>query len=361
MPNCARPAGGKKRRENNRERKSRPRPVCGGQSVTEKLRIMKDCIIGIDFGKTNLRLAIAEDGPDLKYYTKLPYRCGSPDDMYQQIFDGIATALKESGYDQRGVLGIGIDVPAVVNRETGAILGGPDWDFLAGVSITKPVAERYGVPVVADVDTVMATWGEQWAGAGKTCRRFAVLTWGTGLGAGLVIDGEVQENPNNLFPEFGHSTVSDDDWPCMCGSKGCVGAMVCGGGIANHGRIAVSEGKKTIIRELCGNNPDKVTSPMVFDAAEKGDEIAHAILARVAVLLGRLCANVVLTVQPEKIVIVGGLAERCDWVLATVNKTMREKCWLIFKGLTECEVVASTLGDTAGVLGAIYKVRKMIG
>lgn len=322
---------------------------------------MKECIIGIDFGKTNMRFGIAEDTPELKYYTKRTYTRGSPDDMYQQIFDGIDAGLKESGYDPRGILGIGIDVPAVVNRKTGAIVWGPDWDFMAGASLTSPIAERYGVPVVADVDPVMAAWGERWAGAGKTCPRFAVLTWGTGLGAGLVFDGEVQEHPDNLFPEFGHSTVSDDDWPCKCGARGCVDTMVCGGGIANHGRIAVRDGKKTILRELCGSDPERVTSPMVFEAADKGDEVARAILERVAVLLGRLCANVVLTVQPQQIVIVGGLAERCDWVLPTINQTMRDKCWLLFKGLTKCEVVASELGDTGGVLGAIYKVRRMIG
>lgn len=321
---------------------------------------MKQCFIGIDFGKTNMRFAIAEDEPALTYYIKRPYTRGSPDDISRQMVDGIDLALKEAGYTGDGIRGIGIAVPAVVNRETGAIVWGPDWDFMAGASVTQPVAQRYGVPVVADVDTVMATWGEQWAGAGATCSRFAVLTWGTGLGAGLVIDAEVQEYPNNLFPEFGHSRVSDDDWPCKCGARGCVDTMVCGGGIANHGRNAVRKGQSTLLAELCGHDPERVISSMVFDAADKGDEAARAILERVAVLLGRLCANIVLTVQPERIVIVGGLAERCDRVLATIRKTMRENCWLLLKGLTECDIVASRLGDTVGVLGAICKVRRTV-
>jgi len=258
-------------------------------------------------------------------------------------------------------LGIGIDVPAVVNRETGDILWGPDWDFMAGVSVTEPIAQRYRVPVVADVDTLMPTWGELWAGVGKTCRRFAIITWGTGLGAGLVLDGEVQEYPNHLFPEFGHSRVSDDDWPCMCGARGCVNALVSGRGIARHGRLAVESGKVTRLREMCGNDPARVTSPMVFDAANHEDDVARAIVDRVAVLLGRLCANVVLTVQPEKIVIVGGLTERSSWVLDRINQTMAEGCWFIAKGLTRCEVVGSELGDRAGVLGAIRKIQKKVG
>ena len=100
-----------------------------------------------------------------------------------------------------------------------------------------------------------------------------------------------------------------------------------------------------------------MTSFMVFEAAAKHDAVAISILDRVAVLLGRLCANIVLTLQPQKIVIVGGLTDRCAPVLATINRTMRESCWLLFKGLTTCEVVASELGDKAGVLGAIRKVQ----
>jgi glucokinase len=322
---------------------------------------MKDCFVGIDFGKTNMRFAIAEDRPELKYFAKRPYVRGTPEEMHRQIFEGIDLALNEAGYELPSVQGIGMAVPAVVNRKTGVIAWGPDWDFLAGASLTQPIAERYGVPVVADVDTVIPTWGERWAGIGKECDRFVLLAWGTGLGAGVVIDGEVQEYPDNLFPEFGHSRVSDDDWPCNCGARGCVDAMACGPGIAKHGRLALEDSAQTLLRDLCDNDPGKLTSHMVFDAADQGDAIATAILERVAVLLGRLCANTVLTFQPKKIVIVGGLAKRSRRILETINKTMKENCWLIFKGLTDCEVVCSELEDTAGVLGAIYRVRREMG
>jgi glucokinase len=322
---------------------------------------MNECFVGIDFGKTNVRFAIAEDRPELKYFTKRPYARGTPREMHQQIFEGIDQALEEAGYQRQSVQGIGIAVPAVVNRDSGAIVWGPDWDFLAGASLTKPISQRYGIPVVADVDTVIPTWGERWAGIGKECDRFVVLAWGTGLGTGVVIDGEVQEYPDNLFPEFGHSQVSDDDWPCECGAKGCVDAMACGPGIAKHGRLALQDGAQTLLRDLCGNAPEKLTSQMVFDAADQGDAVATAILDRVAVLLGRLCSNTVLTFQPKKIVIVGGLAQRSRLILETINQTMKENCWLIFKGLTDCEVVCSELADTAGVLGAIHKVQRQIG
>ena len=113
-----------------------------------------------------------------------------------------------------------------------------------------------------------------------------------------------------------------------------------------------------MLRDWAGNDSASVTSAMVFDAADRGDEVAIAILDRVAVLIGRLCANVVLTVQLQRIAIVGGLAGRSRLVLETINRTMRESCWLLFKGLTNCEVVVSDLGDHAGVLGAIYTAQR---
>jgi glucokinase len=321
---------------------------------------MKEFFIGIDFGKTNVRFAISEGEPELTYYTKEPYARGSAAEMNHAIFAGIDRCISESAYEREGLKGIGMAVPAVVDRETGVIAWGPDWDFMAGASLTQPISERYGVPVVADVDTVIPTWGEYWAGIGRECDRFVLLAWGTGMGTGVVLDGKVQEFPDNLFPEFGHSRLSDDDWPCNCGAVGCFNTMACGPGIAKHGKLAVEAGKETLLSEMCGGDADKVTAHTVFDAADQGDAVANEILDRVAVLLGRLCSNAVLTFQPKKIVIVGGLAKRSPKLLEAVNKVMRESCWLIFKGLTECEVVCSELGDSAGVLGGIRKVKNVL-
>lgn len=322
---------------------------------------MEKCFVGIDIGKTNMRVGVAGVQPDLKYFAKRAYRRGTPMEMDEQIREAVDEALDRACVPVSGLAGIGIGVPAIVDRHDGTILFGPDYDFLKGHSITRALQERYQVPIVADVDPVVASWGELWAGIGCTCKRFALMTWGTSLGAGLILDGKVYEGPDNLFAEFGHCVVSDDDWPCICGARGCVAQLASGTGIAEHARRALAEGKETILRELARSQSDVVTCPLVFEAAGRGDRVALQILERVGVLLGRLCANLVYTIQPEKMVIVGGLAEQAQWVLETMNKTMRDHCWLIFKGFTRCEIVSSTLGDTAGVLGSIRMVQLKSG
>lgn len=322
---------------------------------------MEKCFVGIDIGKTNMRVGVAGATPELKCFAKRLYRRGSPTEMDEQIQRAVEEALDQAGVPQSCVAGIGMGVPAIVDRHDGTILFGPDYDFLRGHSITRALQQRYRVPIVADVDTVVASWGELWAGIGCTCKRFALITWGTSLGAGLILDGKVYEGPDNLFAEFGHCVVSDDDWPCICGARGCVAQLVSGTGITEHARRALRDGKDTILRELAGGYCEAVTAPLVFEAASRGDRVALQILERVGVLLGRLCANLVFTIQPEKIVIVGGLAERAHSVLESMNNTMRDHCWLIFKGFTRCEIVSSTLGDTAGVLGSIRMVQLKAG
>jgi glucokinase len=321
-------------------------------------RGMQKTFIGIDVGKTNLRVGLTTDTPELKCYSKRTYQRGLPADVDRQILCVVDEALNKAGASVDSLAGIGIGVPAIVNREDGTILYGPDYEFLEGHSITKSLKEHYGVPLTADVDTVVASWGEQWVGMGRVCNRFGLVTWGTSLGAGLILDGKVYEGPDNLFAEFGHSIVSDDDWPCICGGRGCVATLASASGIVEHGRRAIAEGKHTLLGNLADFTPANVTCSMVFDAASRGDAIAIEILERVAILLGRLCANLVYTIQPEKIVIVGGLAERAHSILELMNRTMRQHCWLIFKGFTSCEILPSDLGDTAGVLGAIRMVQQ---
>jgi glucokinase len=321
---------------------------------------MEKTFIGIDIGKTNMRVGLTTVEPELKFFAKRPYKRGLPDDVDCQILSAVDEALEKSGAPSESLAGIGIGVPAIVNRDDGTILFGPDFDFLHGHSITKSLKDRYRVPITADVDTVVASWGEQWVGMGRTCNRFGLITWGTSLGAGLILDGKVYEGPNNLFAEFGHCIVSDDGWPCICGGNGCVATLASASGIVEHGRRALVQGKDTLLRELAENSPGKVTSAMVFEAAARGDPVAQQILKRVAILLGRLCANLVYTIQPEKIIIVGGLAERAHSILEMMNSTMRQHCWLIVKGFTTCEILPSALGDTAGVLGAIRMIQQRV-
>jgi predicted NBD/HSP70 family sugar kinase len=319
--------------------------------------VRKEYFIGIDIGKTNVRVAIAKEEPRLLYYEKRPWECLNYDEMSSLTLKLVEEAITETGIPVDSVCAIGIGVPAVVNRATGKVLYGPGFDIMDGYSCTSFLAEKYGVPVFADTDTVVGTRGELWGGIGQKCDDFAIITWGSGIGAGRVKNGKIVLGRNNLFPEFGHSIVSDDDFLCACGSRGCIETVASGHGIARLGQLALERGENTLIGELSDNDPNAVTSEIIFDAAARNDATALQIVKRLGILLGRLCVNLVYMDQPKKIVVIGGLVDQKKWVLPQIVETMSENCWLIKKGFVDCEVLFSELGDTAGALGAIHMAR----
>ena len=312
--------------------------------------------IGVDQGKTHIRTGITNEEGELLYFCKRIYNCKSYEEISGFIISSIDEALEDKGIEISDIKGIGMGVPAVVERRTGKVLEVPYPTIYEGNSVTEMLSSQYNCPAVADVDTVVATYGEKWQGTGKVCDDFAVVTWGTGMGAGRVRNGEVVLGENNLFPEFGHWRVSDDDVQCNCGGTGCLNAIISGPGIAAEGQRVAEVNPESLLNELADSNGGKVTAHMVFEAAEEGDRAAQSQIERICELFGRMCTNLVYMDQPKKIVIVGGLSEQVS-IPDKIQKIINEQCWLINKGLTECEIVFSQLQDTAGVLGAAYMAK----
>lgn len=312
--------------------------------------------IGIDQGKTNVRVGLINEAGEELYFSKRSYDCQSYDEMFAMLISFIGEAISEKNLTVSDLAGIGIGVPSIVNRETGMVVCGLGFDAYQDRSVTDGLAAHFKCPVAADVDTVIAAYGELWQGAGKTCGDFALITWGTGMGAGRIRNNEVVLSGDTLFPEFGHMRVSDDDVKCFCGSTGCLNALISGPAIAGQGQQASESEVKTQLTDLAAANDKVVTTAMVFEAADSGDAEALRIINRMTELFGRMCVNLVYADQPEKIVVVGGLSERSK-VLTDIQTILDEQCWLIKKGLASCKIEFSELQDKAGVIGAAYMVK----
>jgi len=318
---------------------------------------MQKLYIGVDVGKTHYRVGILDASSELVDFGKWPYeRTG-----YAGFLAALTRSVDERLASVRAAPGdvgaMGVALPGIVNRRTGVLRHALDFDFMAGRSIADDLSARYGCPVLDDVDTIAAAWGELTAGIGRECDRFALLTWGTSIGAGLILDGRVVAYEDDLFPEFGHVKVSDDERPCMCGASGCFASMVSGPGIAASGREAAESGRSEALAAILKRGAGPVTAAAVFDAAESGDAGAQAILHRVGVLFGRLYAALVYFCQPKRIVVTGGLTPRFPAIEKVVRETMNANCWLLAGGFTHCEPVMSSLEDTAGVIGSAAQAR----
>lgn len=318
---------------------------------------MASIYVGIDVGKTHYRVGIVNDRSELVDFRKWPYERAGYEAFLATITGSIDERVEAIGETASSVKAIGVALPGIVSRETGILRHALDFDFMGGHSIVDDLSSRYSCAVTNDVDTIVAAWGELAAGIGTQCDRFALLTWGTSIGAGLVLDGKVVSYPDDLFPEFGHIKVSDDDRPCMCGGNGCFASMVSGPGIAQSGQEAAEAGASAALSAIVGRGDGPITAAHVFDEAERGDAGARAILDRVGVLFGRMYANLVYFCQPKKIVVTGGLTPRFTALDSVVRKTMAENCWLLSGGFARCEPTMSTLEDTAGVIGSATQAR----
>lgn len=322
---------------------------------------MDKLYIGLDIGKTHYRVGVLRGSSELVDYGKWPYERTGYDDFLRAVTASIDERLALNAASADDVGGIGIGVPGIVNRKTGAVRHALDFDFMAGRSFVGDLSARYSCVVTNDVDTVAAAWGELVAGIGKKCNRFALVTWGTSIGAGLVLDGRVISYDDDLFPEFGHVKVSDDERPCMCGGSGCFASMVSGPGIATSGQEAAESGESEALAAIAARGGGPITAAMVFEAAADGDPGASAVLQRVGILFGRLYANLVYYCQPKQIVVTGGLTPRFPAIQEVVKKTMMENNWLLAGGFTHCEPVMSSLEDTAGVIGGAAQARAKAG
>jgi glucokinase len=308
--------------------------------------------IGCDLGGTNLRAAIvdvengsiihqmsiptlARDGPEA-----LMKRMGG---LFLQIIEWIDMKKEDIG-------GIGIGVPGVLDLEKGETLFLPNlpgtWPHVPlGDTITK----HTGLPTVLLNDVRSITNGEWRFGAGRGVDTVAVFAVGTGIGGGLVINGQLSLGIGGTGGELGHMTIDYSGPTCGCGNKGCLEAFASGPAIAAMGMKAVTQGLTTRIGEMCGYDLNRITPELIARAAQAGDPIAGEIYERAGFYLGIAAANICVAIGPRRIIMGGGVMQAGELLLDPIRRTLRERVTVM--PVEQVEVVTSQLGDNAGVIG----------
>lgn len=247
--------------------------------------------------------------------------------------------------------GIGIGVPGVLDLEKGETVFLPNlpgtWPH---VPLRDTIAELTGLPVALLNDVRSITNGEWRFGAGRGVDTLAVFAIGTGVGGGLVINGQLHLGIGGTGGEVGHMTIDYNGPTCGCGNKGCLEAYASGPAIAAMGMKAVAQGLTTRIGEICEYDLNRITPELIARAAETGDEIAVDIYERAGFYIGMAAANVCVAVGPRRIIIGGGVAQVGDLLLNPIRRALREHVTVV--PIEQVEVVQSQLGNNAGVIGA---------
>ena len=201
-----------------------------------------------------------------------------------------------------------------------------------------------------DTDANGAALGEVIAGAGKGCQNAVMVTLGTGVGGGIVVGGKLYGGANDMAGEIGHMVVAVGGLPCNCGRRGCLEAYASATGMIRLATMALEDGEDSVLRGKMAVNGGKLTAKMVCDACDEGDKVAARVFEDYCMYLGSGLASLVNILQPEIIIIGGGVAGYGEKLLQPLREIVAKES---FKGVSRsAEIVRAVLGNDAGLIGA---------
>ena len=308
--------------------------------------------IGCDLGGTNLRTAIVdvEDGAVLHHLSVPTLARDGHEAVMKRMADLFLHVIQRAGMKKEDIGGIGIGVPGVLDLERGETLFLPN---LAGtwphVPLQSTIAQLTGLPTQLLNDVRSITNGEWRFGAGRGVDTVVVFAIGTGIGGGLVINGQLHLSMGGTGGELGHMIIDFNGPRCSCGNHGCLEAYASGPAIAAMGMKAVAQGVKTLIADFCEYDLNRVTPELIERAARADDEIAKNIYEKAGFYIGLAAANLCVSIGPRRIIIGGGVAKAGDLLLEPIRRTVLERVRVM--PVEQIEVVASELGSNAGVIG----------
>jgi glucokinase len=246
-------------------------------------------------------------------------------------------------------LGLGVACAGQIDPVTGAVIYAPNLGW-RDVPLAARLKEAFRIPVVVENDVRAAAWGEFVTGAAGRGRSLVAIFVGTGVGSGAVLDGTLWRGAGNAAGEVGHTQVVADGLPCRCGRHGCLEQYVSGGGFQRRLAAAVQGGRPGRLVEACGGDASRLTALDVYTAAQTGDTLAHELWSDAVRYLTMATANYITLVNPDVLVLGGGVIETVPALFDAVAEAVPELTTLVAGRSLRIE--RARLGDLSGLIGA---------
>ncbi|MCQ9208106.1 MAG: ROK family protein [Omnitrophica bacterium] len=308
-------------------------------------------IIGIDIGGTKTSVSLGNTQGKILARQAFPTKdVRSTLAQTKRIIHGY---LGKPKTQNRRILGIGISCAGPLDLTKGVLIKSPNMPTWRNVALNKVFSKAFRLPVVIDNDANAAALAEKTFGAGKAVKNLFYYTVSTGIGGGLIIDGEIYHGASFDAGEIGHSVILPAGPKCACGKRGCLEALASGTSIARVARERVK--KSSLILKLAGTKQN-IDATIVAQAVREGDKLAREIFQEVAFYLGLSVTNVIQVINPEMIVIGGGVSKAGPILFQPMIKTVRKLTWA--RPYRSCKIVRAKLKDIVGDLGAISLVLK---
>lgn len=308
------------------------------------------CAVAVDLGGTRIKAGVVSaEGAILARRTIPTEAHAGPDHVIRRIIDvaqELRHAAQEAGAEP---VGVAIGAPGALSQRRGVIMAPPNLPGWHDVPIARRVAAEIGLPALLENDANAAALGECWLGAGQGVRNLVMLTLGTGIGGGLVLDGRLIRGHFETAGELGHCIVAPGGEPCACGQRGCLEIYASASSVARRVRRMIESGEASSCSAVLRQKGD-LDAQDVVRAASDGDALARRVWDEACRCLAIACVNAQHYLNPQVIVLAGGMAAAGDRLLGPVRRHFASETWPDIPDRPEIRL--AELGDDAGVVGA---------
>jgi glucokinase len=320
---------------------------------------MADYLLGIDLGGTNVSVGCVDDTG--RIITKHAVPLGKPKtrkEVLESIYAVTEETLKRAGMRPGQVRAIGIATPGTLDIARGVVVSAtnlPEWE---DVPLRDLIQKRFAAPTVLENDANAAAWGEYWAGVGKETRlveggpvsSLVMLTLGTGIGGGIVINGKVWHGFKDAAAELGHVTIDFRGRQCACGQLGCLEAYASADSTVRRFLEAVKSGSASNLERIVREHPETVSSRLIYEEALKGDALSRKTMEETGFYLGVGIVSILHFLNPQMVVLTGGLTGAGTMLMDPLMRVVQERA--LTRSREDAKIVFARLGVDAGFIGA---------
>ena len=308
-------------------------------------------IIGIDLGGTTIKFAIVTiDGEVQQKWSIETNILDEGSHIVPDIIESITHRLSLYQMTKDDFIGIGMGTPGSVNRENGTVIGAYNLNWTKKQLVKKQIETEIGIPFALDNDANVAALGERWKGAGENNPDVIFITLGTGVGGGIIAEGNLIHGVSSCAGEIGHITVDPGGFECTCGKKGCLETVSSATGVVRVARQLSEEYAGSSELKQAIDDGQDVSSKDIFDFAQADDPFALRVVDRVCYFLGLASGNLANTLNPSSIVIGGGVSAAGEFLRIRVQNYFEEFTFPQVRESTSIKL--AQLGNEAGVIGA---------
>ncbi len=307
--------------------------------------------VGVDLGGTNIAAGAVDDNLKIigrgKVKTNLPRPAA---EIFADIKLAVDKAVSDANITYDDVQSIGIGTPGSVNKSTGVIEFANNLEF-ENVPAKEMLEALFHKPVLLDNDANCAALGEAVAGSGNGVKNFVAITLGTGVGSGIIIDGNLVNGVNFAAGEMGHMVICFDGEQCNCGRRGCWESYASASALVAQTKDSMRNNQDSIMWDTVNNNIDAVNGRTAFDAMRKGDTAAKKVVDRYIFYVACGIINIINALQPDIICVGGGIGNEKETILAPLRRLIERERYSIY-ATQQTQIVSATLDNDAGIIGS---------